>query len=87
MVSFLYGNTTNIEPSQAEPEPESKEKTWNHMPELTKTPPGVYSRVDSNTFTRVDLNPMPESTLSPSQGLWIWPRKRIFLVPLQSWNF
>jgi len=24
-------------------------------------------------FTRVDLNPIPESTLSPSQGLWIWP--------------
>ncbi len=22
---------------------------------------------------RVDLNPMPESTLSPCQGLWIWP--------------
>jgi hypothetical protein len=21
----------------------------------------------------IDLNPMPESTLSPSQGLWIWP--------------
>jgi hypothetical protein len=24
-------------------------------------------------YTRVDLNPTPESTLSPSQGLWIWP--------------
>jgi hypothetical protein len=24
-------------------------------------------------YTKVDLNPMPESTLSPSQGLWIWP--------------
>jgi hypothetical protein len=23
-------------------------------------------------YARVDLNPMPESTLSPSQGLWIW---------------
>ncbi len=22
---------------------------------------------------KVDLNPMPESTLSPFQGLWIWP--------------
>jgi hypothetical protein len=22
---------------------------------------------------RVDLNPMSESTLSPNQGLWIWP--------------
>jgi hypothetical protein len=25
-------------------------------------------------YARVDLNPMPESTLSPSQGLWIWPQ-------------
>jgi hypothetical protein len=35
----------------------------------------VHSRVVYNTFTyaRVDLNPMPESTLSPSQGLWNWP--------------
>jgi hypothetical protein len=37
------------------------------------------SRVDSNKFTMgnpggVDLNPMSESTLSPSQGLWIWPQ-------------
>ncbi len=24
-------------------------------------------------YTRVDLNPMPESALSPSQGLRIWP--------------
>jgi hypothetical protein len=24
-------------------------------------------------YARVDLIPMPESTLSPSQGLWIWP--------------
>jgi hypothetical protein len=24
-------------------------------------------------YSRVDLNPKPESTLSPSQGLWIWP--------------
>jgi hypothetical protein len=23
---------------------------------------------------RVGLNPTPESTLSPSQGLWIWPQ-------------
>ncbi len=39
----------------------------------------VHSRVHYNTFTngkpnvRVDLYPMPDSTLSPSQGLWIWP--------------
>ncbi len=28
----------------------------------------IYHR---QTYARVDLNPMPESTLSPSQGLWI----------------
>jgi hypothetical protein len=47
------------------------------MPELTITSPYGHSRVNSNTFTmgigqpyaRVDLSPMPESTLSPSQGL------------------
>jgi hypothetical protein len=27
-------------------------------------------------YARVDLNPMPESTLSPSQGLRIWPLSR-----------
>ncbi len=49
------------------------------MPELTITSPYVHSRVDYNTFTmnspfaRVDLNPIPESTLFPSQVLWIWP--------------
>jgi hypothetical protein len=43
------------------------------MPELTS--PYVPSRVDSQhiyhgqPYARVDLNPMPESTLSPSQGL------------------
>jgi hypothetical protein len=25
-------------------------------------------------YARVDLNPTPESTLSPSQGLLIWPQ-------------
>jgi hypothetical protein len=25
-------------------------------------------------YARVDLNPMPESIVSASQGLWIWPR-------------
>jgi hypothetical protein len=24
-------------------------------------------------YARVDLNPMSASTLSPDQGLWIWP--------------
>jgi hypothetical protein len=24
-------------------------------------------------YARIDLNSMPESTLSPGQGLWIWP--------------
>jgi hypothetical protein len=48
-------------------------KTWctGLMPELTITSPYVYSRAGSNTIT-MD-NHMPESTLSPSQGLWIWP--------------
>ncbi len=29
-------------------------------------------------YVRVDLNPMPESSLSPSQGLWIWPLVPVF---------
>jgi hypothetical protein len=56
------------------------------MPELTITSPYVHTKVDSNTFTmglgnpmpdstqpyaKVDLNPMPESTLSFSQGLYL----------------
>jgi hypothetical protein len=24
-------------------------------------------------YAKLDVNPMPESFLSPSQGLWIWP--------------
>jgi hypothetical protein len=45
--------------------------------------PKAKSKVpDYNTFTmgigqpysRVDLNPIPESTLSPSQGIRIWPQ-------------
>ncbi len=43
----------------------------------------VDSRVDPNTrtmgigqpYARVDLNSVPESTLSPSQGLRLWPLK------------
>jgi hypothetical protein len=56
-----------------DPEAESKEKhgVWDPMPELTIFSPYVHTRVDSNTF--IMGNPMPESTLSPSQGLWIWP--------------
>jgi hypothetical protein len=47
------------------------------MSELTITSPYVPSRVDSNTFTMGNpmpestLNPIPEPTLSTSQGLWI----------------
>jgi hypothetical protein len=47
---------------------------------------GPYAGVDHNLcpqsrhqhiyhgqpYARVDLNPMPELTLSPSQGQWIW---------------
>jgi hypothetical protein len=45
------------------------------------------SRVDSNNidhgqpYARVDRNTMPESTLSPSQGLWIWPLALPLTVP------
>jgi hypothetical protein len=59
------------------------------------TSPYVQSRVDSKTFTTG--NPMPESTLPPCQGLWIWPLGsvtsvakfrvpdwRIYWIPAQS---
>ncbi len=41
-------------------------------PKLTITSPSVHSRVDSHgqPYDRVDLNPMPESALSPNEGLW-----------------
>jgi hypothetical protein len=50
---------------------------------MTTTSPYVDSRVDPNSCTmahgqpyaRVDLIPMPESTLSPNQGLRLWPLK------------
>jgi hypothetical protein len=41
------------------------------MQELNITSPNVDSKVDYNTFNMG--NPMPESTLSPSQGQRIWP--------------
>jgi hypothetical protein len=58
-----------------------KNSVWDPMPVLTITSPYAHSRVDSDTFTmgigqpyaRFDLQPMSEFTLSPSQGLWIWP--------------
>ncbi len=28
---------------------------------------------EKQPYARVDLNPIPESTLLPSQVLWIWP--------------
>ncbi len=71
-------------------EAKSKEKhgIWDPMPEWPIISPYDHSRVDSSRFTigdpmpcRVDLNPMPESTLSLSQGLWIWPQV-IFLHAL-----
>jgi hypothetical protein len=53
------------------------------MPELTITSPYVHplqSRLQhiyyGQPYARVDLNPMPESTLSPSQGLRIWPLEK-----------
>ena len=61
----------------SDPEAESKEKhgVCNPKPELTITSPYVNSRVDSNRFTMGI--PMPESTLSPSHGLCIWPQLHI----------
>jgi hypothetical protein len=44
--------------------------------ELNITSPYVDSRVDTNICTT--SNPMPESTLSPSQGLRILPHFNIF---------
>ncbi len=66
------------------PEAEYKEKHGvcmgpYRMPELTITSPYVHSRVDSihiyhgQPYSRVDFNPRPEWTISPSQGLRIWP--------------
>jgi hypothetical protein len=64
-----------ITAGRAEAEFKEKHGVWDPVSELSITSPYVHSRVESNTFTsaRVDLNPMPESTLSPCQQLWIWP--------------
>jgi hypothetical protein len=35
-------------------------------------------------YARVDLNPVPESTFSPSQGLWIWSLSSSGKVPANS---
>ncbi len=49
------------------------------MLELNNTSPYSYvdSRIETNTYTMG--NPMPESTLSPSQGLRIWPHFNSFV--------
>jgi hypothetical protein len=59
---------------------ESKEKhgVWDPVLNLTITSLYVDSRVLQHmyhvqTYARVDVNLMTESTLSPSQGLRIWP--------------
>ncbi len=41
-------------------------------PESTPTQLQCYEQ----PYARVDLNPMPQSTLFPSQGLWIWSQVR-----------
>ncbi len=51
-----------------------KHGVWDPMPKLTVPSPYVHSGVDSHMYhwqpyARVDINPMPESTVSPSQGL------------------
>jgi hypothetical protein len=56
-----------------------KHGVWDPMPELTITSPYVdlQSRLQhmyqGQPYGRVDIDPMSESTLSPSQGLRIWP--------------
>ncbi len=72
-----------IEKASNQTEAESKDKhgVWDLMGpytgvdyNLTLCP--LHSRLQhiyhGQPYARVDLNPMPESTLSPSQGLWIW---------------
>jgi hypothetical protein len=60
------------------------------VPVLAITSPYVDSRVDSQHIyhgqphARVDLNPMPESTLSPSQGLRIWTLLSVPVIPWQN---
>ncbi len=49
---------------------------WDPMLELNITSPYVNSRVD--TYVCTMSNSMPESTLSPSQGLRILPHFNIF---------
>ncbi len=41
-------------------------------PYFTRESTPAHLRMGGQPYARVDLNPMPESTLSPSQGLWIW---------------
>ncbi len=40
---------------------------------LTLCPPQSRLQHNYNGHAKLDVNPKPESTLSPSQGLWIWP--------------
>jgi hypothetical protein len=66
--------TDDKKDNQSEAESKEKQRVWDPRPELTIT--STY--VDSYTCTmdnhdRVGLNHMSESTLSPSQGLRIWP--------------
>jgi hypothetical protein len=62
--------------------PVNKQPISVNLPELTITSPYFHSRVDFNTFTMG--NPMPESTLTASQGLWIWPLLPLYLLSLTS---
>jgi hypothetical protein len=41
----------------------------------------IYHR---RPYARIDLNPLPESTLSPSQRLWIWPLYFVTVVIVYS---
>ncbi len=48
----------------------------------THSPWATLCQNRSYPFARVDLNPITESTLSPSQELWIWPPKKTRHIPL-----
>ena len=76
----LANNLPTIYPTYSK-EAKSKEKhgVWPYDGfdyNITSSP--LQSRLQhiyyGQPYARVDLNPMPESTLSPSQGLCIWPQ-------------
>jgi hypothetical protein len=63
------------QPHATMPERPKQRKAWCMGPYagVDYTLPYVRSTANSNTCIMGIGNPMPESTLSPSQGFWIWP--------------